>query len=212
MYTLGIQAQVVTATITTPPCNNNGVVNVAYSGFTAPVTVKYHYTNLPDVVHTTSSTTTDILNTYAGNHLAITVTDALGNTGSYYLYGQSPTYISVSSGYAICPNNALLTAFAYQTSISTITYTWYDASNHNIVHVDSIYSPPGTYYADSVFLPIGQYYVSVNTANGCIGYSDTGGTVYGTSCFQAHSTTVQPACTNGSITIDSVIGNWLIYL
>jgi uncharacterized repeat protein (TIGR01451 family) len=210
MCTLGIQAQVVTATITTPPCNNNGIVNVTYTGFTAPVTITYDYKYLPDVVHT-SSTNTDVLNTYTGNSMTIKVTDNLGVIGYYYMYYQSPFYVSVNNASGTCQSSTPLIAYAYQLTATPQLVEWYNAATQSLVYVDSNLYLNGSFFTDTAYLPVGQYYTAITNANGCKAYSDTNGTIYGQPCFSANVTQVQPACTNGSITIDSITGGTAPY-
>jgi hypothetical protein len=205
VYAINTNAQTVTATVTTAPCNNNGVVTVNYTGFTAPVTVNYNYTMLPDVTHTSTSTTTDVLNSYSGNSLQITVTDNAGNAGSYYFPTTSQNIILTNDS-ANCPSLGMLVAYINQPNNNLDSIKWYNANTNQVLLSNSLFNQGTFGTTDTAFLPVGQYYVGVSTSNGCIQYSDSNGLISGVSCFQAHTSIIQPACTNGKITIDSVTG------
>jgi uncharacterized repeat protein (TIGR01451 family) len=201
----GIYAQAVTATVTTTPCNGNGVATVNYTGFTPPVIVNYDYYYLPDVIHSTMSATTDDLVGYTGNGVKITVSDNSGNLATTNLYNSMTPYISVSNSSATCNTQGQLICTVYQTSTNNLTFNWINQATNSIVWTDSSFWAGASNITDTAYLPAGQYYVQIQNAQGCVSYSDSaGGLITGTTCFQAHTTINQPACTNGSITIDSI--------
>jgi uncharacterized repeat protein (TIGR01451 family) len=191
----------VTSVLTTPPCNNNGVIttSIVPSSFTAPYTYTYDYMVgfLPDVVHTSSSLN-DVLNNYAGGNMFIIVTDANGGTVGYSWMNYQPFQYATSAS-LIGPCNQQ----------SNVTFTGSSAGPYTA----TIYSPAwqGTpsvvATGNPVALSNGSYNVLLTDGNGCQLVDDSLSVYNNTaSPIQVSLTSTLNGCTSGNVSIASIGG------
>jgi uncharacterized repeat protein (TIGR01451 family) len=206
-----IYAQAVTASVTTSPCNGNGVLTVNFTGFTGSKTITYDYLYLPDVVHVTTAALVDSLVGYTGNTCTVTVVDNLNNVSSAYITTttfQSNLLAYVTNDYVSnCGSMGQIVGCVNLGLTNPALLQWYNAANHSLLSSNMVY-PNNWSNCDTISLPVGQYYVKVldTIGTGCVSYSDSNtGLIASNNCFQASTTVVQPACTNGSITVDSIL-------
>ena len=152
-------AQTAFFTLTTTPCNNDGVLTGHFTGLTTPLTVTWQtYGSAGAIItHTSVTGLSDALTGYSGGPVLVTATDVHGATASNSYAGMPPiTICTLTSFAAICPALDTLSAKACS-GTAPYTYQWYDVSSSAIV---------GT--GDSIALPAGHTYgVTVRDAHGC---------------------------------------------
>lgn len=194
------QGQTVTATVTTPPCNADGVVTTNFSGLTAPITVTY-YLPTGAVIHSGITGSSDMLTGYPGSSFYISATGTGGTTAGTYLTGTPPFTYSVSTAAALCP--ALGTGTATVTGgTAPYTYVWTNSSTS------------ATYTGNPASLPAGAYDIMITDAAGC-----TYGSIYGFDSivveniapFTYSVTTTAANCTNGTASVGTISGGTAPY-
>jgi uncharacterized repeat protein (TIGR01451 family) len=196
LATTGI-AQTATLSLTTAPCNNDGVLTLNVTGLTPPLTVNYTTSGLAGttITHTVSGLT-DALTSYSGGTVYVYVTDGVAGTGTYY-GGMPPFSYSIATTAAVCPALGTATATVYG-GTAPFTYQWFDPATSTTVST----SNPAS-------LAAGNYGVTITDAAGCV----FGSLVYDDSAniFDASPVTLTMAstvasCTNGTATVASVSG------
>jgi uncharacterized repeat protein (TIGR01451 family) len=185
-------AQSVSFSVMIPPCNNDGTIRANISGMVPPFTVKWTTfgTNGTTITHTGVTGMTDLLTSYSGGPVTVSVTNA--TTAAINTYsGAPPLTYSVGTTAAICP--ALGSATVTVTGgTAPYAYQWYDVESNVTVGASAIISKPG-----------GKYGITITDNAGC----KYGSKVDPTLATIAHvapftvSLTATPAnCTNGSAT------------
>jgi len=156
--TAGAFAQTVSFSLTTPPCNNNGLLRSNYTGLTSPLTITYttYGSSGATFVHTGVTSLFDDIVGYSGGPISLTAVDATGASVSGFYAGAGPFAITTTVGNGICP--VLDTATADATGgTAPYSYQWYNASTMGII---------GT--GPSITQPSGIYGVTVTDAAGCV--------------------------------------------
>lgn len=196
LFTICAKAQSVSFTLTTAPCNNNGVLTATFTGMTAPITVNWYVYNQAVITHT-AATLSDALTSYSGASLYLTATDANNVSTQGYYQGAPPFNYSVSTTGAACP--ALGTATATVTGgTPPYTYVWYDKNTMVTM---------GT--SNPISLPAGNYGVTITDAGGCVfgsAYQSDSAEVSNIPAFSYNITTTQANCTNGTATVGTITG------
>lgn len=188
-----------TFTLVTAPCNHDGQLKITYpSSLTPPLTIVWqtYGTAGTTITHTTTGLF-DVLYSYSGGPVMVSVTDYTGATDSTSYYsGAAPFTIIDSIGQATCP--LLDTATAYVSGgTAPFTYQWYNAATSAIIST-----------TNPAFLTDGTYGVTVTDAAGCVYGSaddDLPIYIYSIPAFNLSNTTTTAACTNGTATV-SVAG------
>jgi len=199
-----VEAQTATLTINQAACNAtgpDGIVTVATTGLTMPITYQWQYngtTNTQSNIMSTSNT----INDYAGTYLYLSAIGANNNI-AYVSQNPSPpfTYVATTTPSG-CNNMGSINTVVTGTT-GPYTYSYYDLITNAVVST-----------ANPASVPDGQYGVEITDANGCkYGSEFAYDSLYvGPGNTFVLNTTVVPAnCTNGSITINSVSGGTAPY-
>ena len=191
--TTGAFAQTVSFSLTTPPCNNNGLLRSNFTGLTSPLTVTYvtFGTSGTTIIHTGVTSLFDDLVGYSGGPISLSAVDAMGATVSGFYAGAGPFAITTTVGNGICP--ILDTATADATGgTAPYSYTWYNATTFGII---------GT--GPTITEPSGVYGVTVTDAAGCVYGSMVDNITAVLSTIPTFTVTVAPTtanCIDGSAT------------
>ena len=185
--------QTATFSVTTTPCNHNGVIATTFTGVTPPLTVTYYTTGTMGgtIVHTGVTSLTDVLTSYSGGPLNVNATDGSGAIAWGWYTGMSPFTYSITSTPAVCPalgtDNVTVTG-----GTPPYTYSWFDEMTSGIV---------GT--SNPISLPAGMYGVEITDAAGCVygsfDQSDSG-TIASITSYCVVVTPTTASCTNGTAT------------
>jgi uncharacterized repeat protein (TIGR01451 family) len=185
-----LYAQTASAVVSTLPCNNNGVVDVSFSGFSYPVTVNYYTQTGGSIVHTVASGTTDQLTNYNGSQTYITVS----GSGNQYAFTSvyAPPFIlntpTVVQNNCPVPSTVFL-SIAGAGSIASVV--WYDVNNTQVATGNP-----------ASILGTGSFTALVTDNNGCVAAVDSFGLWANPPV--VNSVQTPAACTNGSISITGV--------
>ena len=193
---LASYAQSVTLSLTTAPCNNDGVVTANFSGLTPPLTVTWYVFGQPPIVNSGVMTTSDVLTNWAGGSVSVAVTDA-GSNQAYDGLQSYPMNYTVATTSAVCPTPGTATA-SVTGGTAPYTYVWWDKTTLTTVSTTNPAS-----------LPEGDYGITITDANGCVFgslYEFDSIQVYDNFAMQVAITTVPANCSNGSATITGVTG------
>ena len=199
MISTGAFAQSLTYTLTTPPCNNDGILTANFTGLTPPITVDWHTygVSATTITHTITGMT-DALTSYSGGPVYVIATDGSGTAYNYYS-GAPPFSFATYATPAACPmlGSATVTVSG---GTSPYTYSWFNTSTMVTVGTTSSVSVPG-----------GTYGVTITDAAGCVYGSlvDDSATVYvySVASFSVNTTTTPANCTNGTATVVSAPGS-----
>lgn len=182
-----------TGSVTTQPCNNDGVFTVTVTGLTPPMNYTY-YVNGTSVVHLNINSLTDQLVGFSSNGWnqiycyasnAVTTVTATG-------YFNSPFYVSASGSPAICPNlMGTLSASTFSGTPGPFTYNWTNMSTGL------------SYLGNNVPAPLGTYSLIVtDQITGCsVQISDTATTINQQSGINLTYTSTSANCTNGTASV-----------
>lgn len=155
---ISLRAQTITGTITTQPCNNNGVCAVSVIGLNLPITYAY-WNGYTQVIHSNVNSFSDQFigfSPYGSGYVYVEATDGTNTVANSFNY-VVPFYISANNVNPICPNTTgTLTASTYSGTTGPFSYTW-----TNVV-------TSATYTGNLALVPIGQYsLVVVDQITGC---------------------------------------------
>src|ERR1700761_920595 len=78
------QSPAVSFTLTQAPCNNDGILTANFTNVTLPVTASwqvYSGGTFTTITHSGLTSPSDVLNSYSGAYVYLTVTDAANHTG-----------------------------------------------------------------------------------------------------------------------------------
>ena len=155
---LRLNAQTVTLSLYTAPCDSNGVVIATFTGMTMPYDVQW-YTTTGYVVHYTRTVANDTLYGYAGGSLQVYGYDTLGGASAYDTATYAPPFRVIDSAVAgICPALGTLGATIIG-GTGPFTYKWEDASTYGVIATINPASAPA-----------GNYIVRVtDMGTGCVG-------------------------------------------
>ncbi len=190
-------AQTVSFTLTTPPCNHNGVLTSTFTGLTPPLTVTYYTegTSGTTIVHTGVSGLTDALTSYSGGPVYVTASDGFGGYAGGYDTGGAPFTYYFSAAPAPCGGLGSDTVFVIG-GTAPYTYQWFNLSTLTTV---------GT--TNPISLPPGAYGVTITDASGCVygsrdeNDSTKGGGIYSIPTFTLTATSTTANCTNGTASV-----------
>jgi hypothetical protein len=196
------RGQTITATLTTPPCNADGVLTTNFSGMGSPVTVTY-YMPSGSIVHSGITGTSDMLTGYAGGPLYITASSPTV-TSVYTSFAGAPPfnfYDSVVAG--VCPALSTGGVTVYGGGTAPFTYTWTNVATSAVTT------------GNPAALADGNYQLMITDAAGCTYGSiytyDTVITAHSVAGFSFSISTTVANCTNGTATAGSVTGGTAPY-
>ena len=202
-FAITARSQTATFTVTTVPCNNDGVLTANFTGLTPPLTVSWttYGTTGTTITHTGVSSLSDVLTSYSGGPVYIYATD--GGTGaSAYYPGMPPFTYAMTTTTAVCP--ALGTASVSVTGgTSPYTYQWFNISTMATVSTTNPASLPG-----------GNYGITITDATGCVYGSKVNldsGTIFSIAPFSVPITSTVASCTNGTATVGTLSGGTAPY-
>lgn len=197
ILSISANAQTATATLVKAPCNHDGILSVAFTGLTPPLTVYYHIFTRGIVgptiaVHSGVAGLDDTLFGYSGATINIAAIDAtLGAAGTYSL-GTPPFMHFISPSPGICPAPGSMYGYV-SGGTPPYTYKWIEESTMSVV---------GT--SNPMTLPVGTYALEVTDAAGCAYSSlDDDSVVYlgMTPAYSITPTTTVASCTNGTAAV-----------
>ena len=135
-----------TGSITTQPCNNDGVYTVTVTGLTPPMSYTY-YINGTWITHSNVNSLTDQLVGFSSNgwgQIYCYASNAVSTvtTSAYY---NSPFYVIASASPAVCPNlTGTLSASSFSGTPGPFTYNWTNMNTGLSYLGNNIPAPVGT--------------------------------------------------------------------
>lgn len=194
---ISMHSQNLTATMTTQPCNYDGVCSVTVTGLTAPITYTY-YNGSQAIIHSNVNSLTDqLLNVRATSPGMIMIyasdgTNLVWNNVTYQL----PFFVQTSYTPAVCPSNmGALSATTFSGSTGPFSYQWVNANTTT------------TYTGSTAAVPVGDYSIAVtDQGTGCKMEIDSNIRVGTTSNINLTYNTTQANCTNGTASVTIVGG------
>lgn len=167
--TLGVanvNAQSISLSVVTQPCNNNGQVSATTTGLALPITYNYYFTGTTGVTHANVNSATDSYNSipaFIGNSnnnivFVVATSGTVSVTDSVTL--TAPFTYSVASTPAACPSLGSITVSNITGGVAPFSYQFI---NQNTLQ---------SFATNPASVPAGQYSVSVSDATGCrVAYS-----------------------------------------
>lgn len=187
---VNLNAQTMTGSITTQPCNNNGVLSVTVTGLVAPVSYTYYIGNTSVNHFAVNSLTDQLVGLAASNNSAIYCSASDGvNFVSTTVTFTNPFYVNANATNAVCPATmGTLTAATFSGTPGPFTYNWTDINSGL------------SYLGNNVTAPIGTYSLIVtDQITGCnMQLSDTATTIFQNSNIIMSYTSTTANCTNGT--------------
>lgn len=187
-------AQTVSFSLTTAPCNNNGVLQASVTGMSGTITYTFH--KGVGVASILAVNTTGTLTGYSGVPIWLTVTN--GTSSASGIYGGAPPFnYSVGSVTATCPAVSTATV-AITGGTSPYTVQWFNNNTTTLVATGTTAS-----------LAQGEYDVLITDANGCVYGSnakDDSIFVWNNSNLNFNVSGTPASCTNGTATITGITG------
>ncbi len=200
-------AQTMTGTVLTQPCNNNGSIGVTVTGLTPPI--NYTYKNLAifysPIVHNNILSSSDIVSGLAANQLTYsnantwTVTATDGTNTAVCVVTLTPAFtnsITVATN-ASCPAMGTLQATGFIGGTAPYACLWTELSTTQ------------TYTANPALVPQGTYSLVVTDGAGCSvnSVSDSSGiNVYIYTPIMLTFTGTPANCTNGTASVAAFYG------
>lgn len=189
---ISAHAQTMTASITTQPCNNNGVCSVTVTGLSLPVNYTYYNSGIVTVHNAVNSLTDQLINFPAKGYgsMYVVATDGT-NTATGQVYYTLPFFVQTSYTAAVCPSTVgIVSAMTFSGSPGPFTYNW---TNINTA----------TSYTGSTFsAPVGNYSLMVtDQVTGCVMQIDSASTVNSVSNINLTFNTTPANCTNGTASV-----------
>ncbi len=194
-----LQAQTLSTTLLTTPCNNNGVIQVTASGLTPPITYEYYYGNftLPPTIHTGAGTL-DTLTAWPGGDVTIYANSGGSSYASTSYHSTAPFTYLFTSAANVCPTPSTLSV-AVTGGTGSFTYHWYSASGALLGTTNPLSTTAS-----------GQMYLIANDGAGCSfdsRYSrDTGCNINFVSPFTLTTSSTVANCTNGTASVTGLSG------
>jgi hypothetical protein len=194
-FTLSVQGQSVTGTITQQPCNNDGIYEATATGFNLPITYTYYLGGQVIATHSNVNSFTDQLTNIPmppSTLSAFRVHASDGSNHDYspyiYLSSQFDFYSSITD--ATCPSNmGNLEAVYVSGTTGPFTFNW---ENHQ-----TLVSYPG----NNIPAPVGNYTVTItDQTTGCAITTDSI-VINQISDVLASVNTTNADCTDGTATV-----------
>lgn len=188
-----VNAQTITGSITTQPCNNNGALSVTVTGLVPPISYTYYVGNI-SVVHSNINSLNDqLIGFSASNYNAVFCSAYDGiNYVNTNLNFNSPFYVSANATNAICPaTNGTLSASTFSGTPGPFNYYWTDMNTGL------------SYLGNNISAPVGTYSLMVtDQLTGCnVQIADTATTIYQQSNINLTYTSTVANCTNGTASV-----------
>ncbi len=182
-----------TGSITTQPCNNDGVYTVTVTGLSAPISYTY-YINGTSVIHSNMNSLTDQLVGFSSNgwnQIYCYASNAV-TTVTASAYYNSPFYVSASGSAAICPSlTGTLSASSFSGTPGPFTYNWTNMNTGLSYLGNNIPAPVGTYSL-----------IATDQITGCsVQISDTATTISQQSGINLTYSSTSANCTNGTANV-----------
>jgi hypothetical protein len=193
------KAQTMTGTVTTVPCNHNGVYAVTVSGLTAPISYTYYLGGSASIVHSNVNSLTDQLTGFAASgygYIYCAASDGV-NYASVSGYYTMPFFVSTNNTNPICPaTTGVLSASSFSGTPGPFTYNWTNTTTL------------ANYIGNNIPVPTGQYSLSVtDQLTGCIvELGDTAASIQQTSNINLAYSTTPANCTNGTASVSATGG------
>jgi len=193
------QAQTVSFTLITPPCNNNGILKAYFSGLTPPITVTWTTmgsTGAP-IVHTGVAGLNDILTGYSGGPINFVATDSTGASDAGFYAGAAPFTYGFNVDPGICPAPDTIDYLVFG-GTAPYSIQWYNMATLATVATTS-----------PVYLPDGNYGITITDAHGCVYGSRVDpnyAALASTSSFTVTATASVANCTDGTASVTPVSG------
>lgn len=190
---ISLRAQTITGTITTQPCNNNGVCAVSVIGLSMPITYTY-WNGYTQVIHSNVNSLSDQFigfSSYGSGYVYVEATDGINSVANSFNY-VVPFHVSANNVNPICPNTTgTLTANTYSGTTGPFSYTWTNLVTN------------ATYTGNIALVPVGQYsLVVVDQITGCRNeLADSSIYVSQTSNINITYSTTIANCTNGTASV-----------
>ncbi len=190
---ISLRAQTITGTITTQPCNNNGVCAVSVIGLSMPITYTY-WNGYTQVIHSNVNSLSDQFigfSPYGSGYVYVEATDGVNSVANSFNY-VVPFHVSANNVNPICPNTTgTLTANTYSGTTGPFSYTWTNLVTN------------ATYTGNIAVVPVGQYsLVVVDQTTGCRNeLADSSIYVSQTSNINITYSTTIANCTNGTASV-----------
>ncbi len=186
-------AQTMTGSITTQPCNNNGVLSVTVTGLVAPVSYTYYIGNTSIAHYGVNSLTDQVIGFGASNYNTIYCSASDGiNYVNTNVYFNPPFYVIANATNAVCPaTTGTLSASTFSGTPGPFTYNWTDMNSGL------------SYLGNNISAPVGTYSLIVtDQITGCnIQISDTATTIFQNSNINVTYTSTTANCTNGTASV-----------
>ncbi len=186
-------AQTISFTLTTPACNNNGLLTSVFTGVTPPLKVSYttYGTTSTTIVHTGVAGLADAFTNYSGGPVLVSVSDNFGGMTTNFYPGAAPINISFNTFPAICPtpDTAMVTVSG---GTAPYTYEWFNVNTLGVVSTDTM-----------IAMQPGTYGLTVTDAAGCVYDSMVDNNFAVLSSIPTYSvvmTTTTANCTDGTAT------------
>ena len=186
-------AQTMTGSVTTQPCNNNGVCVVNVVGLTPPINYTYWNGNV-QIAHNNVNSLSDQLTSFSSNGYGSIYCQASDgvNFVSNQFYYTVPFYVSINSINPICPNTTgTLSATTFSGTTGPFTFNW--------TNINTAVSYPG----NNILAPIGGYSLVVtDITTGCANQvGDSSVYLYQSSNINITYSTTTANCTNGTASV-----------
>ena len=196
MALLGVvnaNAQTMTGSVTTQPCNNNGVLSVTVTGLVAPVSYTYYIGNTSVTHFAVNSLTDQVVGFAASNYNMIYCSASDGmNYVNTSVYFNPPFYVNANATNAICPaTTGSLSATTFSGTPGPFTYNWTEINSGL------------SYFGNNIAAAVGTYSLIVtDQVTGCnIQLSDTATTIFQNSNINITYTSTTANCTNGTASV-----------
>ncbi|MES2514446.1 MAG: T9SS type A sorting domain-containing protein [Bacteroidota bacterium] len=188
-------AQTMTGTVTTVPCNHDGVYAVTVSGLTAPISYTYYIGSSGTVVHSNVNSLTDQVTGFSASNYGYVqcyASDGVNSASVYNNYAM-PFNVSTSATNPMCPNTTgTLSATSFSGTPGPFTYNW-----TNITTL-------ANYMGNNIPAPIGQYTVAVtDQVTGCVVEASDSSFIYQSSNINLTYFTTPANCTNGTASVSA---------
>jgi hypothetical protein len=202
-----INAQTMTGTVLTQPCNNNGQIGVTVTGLTPPISYTYNnWAANVNIVHTGVTTLTDVvggLNAYQylnyanPNSWGIAASD--GTNTAYFSITLTPAFSDTIKVYnGLCPAPSTLQAIAFNGGTPPYSVVWTNTATST------------SYSANPALVSNGSYQFLITDGAGCTVRSANGFTfnaqVTSLSNINFIVTGTSANCTNGTAIVGPVSG------